>query len=613
METGAQRQREPDAAQTNSKAPFGGEPESGVSASFIRGAANSLFTSSGVTASEHSLVELSPHGQLPRLDLGIEWTPSRREFWSSVRHFFSGQRAPKDSELPADSDLRIHWIRGRHSGWAFVASSAWHIALVLLAVLPIWGFLPATARDLAPVQIEVDWNPAQDLPQINLPAPRPAAAAPKRSLTSTPKVADNQPPPQDGADAFHPRQTILSIPVRVTHPTQTLIQPAAPMTPPKIEAELPNIVQWGSSAALPKPQLQLSASAAAPRMRQRQLNDSAAPEVTNLEKNAGPLNIASTPVVNPAPQMPMAPMAAAVAQARRTRNDSNSAAPSIDTAGGDASLRNVIALSGSPAPPAPVVEVPEGNSAARVAISPSGRRPGSPGGTGSSETDTNGGEGGGNGGVSTGGAGLPGATSLPAAVRVTGGNSHAAAAGGGGSTAGQSRTRLMLRPMSSPPEKPQPANPRKGPPNFAELGPNEAPEKVLTGKEVYTLDVNLPNVTSISGSWILNFAQLDEDATPFNKPRGTLSGPVPIRKVDPKYPPDVMKENVEGEVVLYAIIRADGSVDDIQLVRKLDPRLDTNAVAALAQWKFRPAMRQGEPVDVEAVVHIPFKYRLPPQ
>jgi protein TonB len=63
---------------------------------------------------------------------------------------------------------------------------------------------------------------------------------------------------------------------------------------------------------------------------------------------------------------------------------------------------------------------------------------------------------------------------------------------------------------------------------------------------------------------------------------------------------------VEGEVVLYAIIRGDGSVDGIQLVRGVDEQLDDNAMQALSQWKFRPATRQGTPVELEAIVHIPF-------
>jgi len=40
--------------------------------------------------------------------------------------------------------------------------------------------------------------------------------------------------------------------------------------------------------------------------------------------------------------------------------------------------------------------------------------------------------------------------------------------------------------------------------------------------------------------------------------------------------------------------------------KTLDDLLDANSVRALAQWKFRPAERNGEPVDLEAIVHIPF-------
>ena len=57
------------------------------------------------------------------------------------------------------------------------------------------------------------------------------------------------------------------------------------------------------------------------------------------------------------------------------------------------------------------------------------------------------------------------------------------------------------------------------------------------------------------------------------------------------------------------LFRKDGSVDSIQLVQSVDPSLDANAMEALAQWKFRPAQKHGEPVELEAVVHIPFRTR----
>jgi protein TonB len=82
---------------------------------------------------------------------------------------------------------------------------------------------------------------------------------------------------------------------------------------------------------------------------------------------------------------------------------------------------------------------------------------------------------------------------------------------------------------------------------------------------------------------------------------------VPLQKVDPKYPQTLKSERVTGEVILYAVIRRDGSVDSIQLVRGIDHELDANAMKALRQWKFRPAAKQGTPVELEAIVHIPFR------
>jgi TonB family protein len=526
---------------------------------------------------------------LPRLDLAVDWESPWREFCSSINDFLSGPRAPKESVLAPDSALRIDWVGGKNSPWAFAASSAWHLIAVTLLVLPIWGFLPSTAPNLAPVQLEVNWSAQQDLPPIHL-APKLRRAGLILESSAAPKVERKDAPAPNGADAFHPRQTILSIPVQLTHPKQTLIEPAAPMTAPKVDTKLPNIVQWAAHT----PEMQLLQSAAPPKVRRHELN-AVAPDVPNLEKS-GPLDIA--PSTTPALRPPIPAMVATTPRPRRSRTVPGATAPELAGANGDGGLRNVIALSASPAPPAPLA-VPPGNLAARVAISPAGKHPGAP-----SAND----KGGSGSRISGGGAGPKGLDSSPVAISITGSNGHRSTSGTGGIAASQTRAKLILKPMESLPERPRP---RTGPANLAALGPNEPPEALLYGKVVHTLNINLPNVTSVSGSWILNFAQLDEASSPFNRPPGVLSGPVPVIKVDPKYPPELINEHVEGEVVLYAIVRANGSVDNIQIVRKVDPRLDLYAVQALAQWKFRPATRDGVPVDIEAVVHIPFQYRLP--
>jgi len=167
-----------------------------------------------------------------------------------------------------------------------------------------------------------------------------------------------------------------------------------------------------------------------------------------------------------------------------------------------------------------------------------------------------------------------------------------------------SRT-LITRPDPRTPVEDVPE--RTGPPNFAALPAGALPEQIFASKKIYKMLVNMPNLNSATGSWILNFSELHMNSDGPRVASTDVSGPVPLRKVDPKYPPTLIKERVEGEVVLYAVIRRDGSVDSIQLVHGIDEQLDANAMDALSQWKFRPALKQGTPVELEAIVHIPFR------
>jgi TonB family protein len=64
---------------------------------------------------------------------------------------------------------------------------------------------------------------------------------------------------------------------------------------------------------------------------------------------------------------------------------------------------------------------------------------------------------------------------------------------------------------------------------------------------------------------------------------------------------------VQGTVTLYALIRNDGSVSDVRVLRGVDDRLDQYACSALAHWHFRPATKSGNAVELEAVVMIPFR------
>ena len=517
------------------------------------------------------VVEFSSHSRLPRLDLGIDWEPGWQQFGTSLRDFVSGPRPDKDAVLPPGSVLRGRWIRGRFPISAFGAASVWHIGLIVLLCLPIWGFLPAPARTLAPVQLELTWYVPPDLPNISLPAPVKKVQAPRK-----PEIKKEETP---DAEEKNPRQTIRSIAVVLTHPRQTLIRPDAPPEPPKIETPLPNIVEW----AAPKPRVVLPASESVPQAQNRKIQDVAAPDIANNEKNLGPMSIISAPPLEK-PKLPVLPMSAH-ANARANRTDA-SAAPNIAGGDGDQNeLNRLIALSANPAPPAPRVPIPDGNLAANISASPNGGKAG-----GATVAATPG----------AGGAALSAGGSLPAAVSVSGGTKKPPG------PRGLYSEKLNLKPPPDAPGAPRAASASASVANF---DPSLPPEKILSGKEVYTMHVNSPNFTSSTGSWIVNFAQLDENANPPFKPKGELSGPAALHKVDPKYPPALIEQHVKGEVILYAIIRKDGSIDSIQIVKSLDPLLDRNAINAFAQWTFKPGTRAGAPVDIEAVVHVPFTYQ----
>jgi TonB family protein len=131
------------------------------------------------------------------------------------------------------------------------------------------------------------------------------------------------------------------------------------------------------------------------------------------------------------------------------------------------------------------------------------------------------------------------------------------------------------------------------------------PERAVFGdRRFYSLTLNMPNLNSAGGSWVIRFAELTRDP---RAPAADLSQPTATRKVDPGYPLQLIRENVAGTVILYAVIHADGTVGNVRVLRGVDDRLDRYASEAVAQWKFEPATKNGAPVDVEATFRIPFR------
>jgi len=303
-----------------------------------------------------------------------------------------------------------------------------------------------------------------------------------------------------------------------------------------------------------------------------------------------------------APARPKLELNAGIAPRVAARTQTGDSAPAPELGAAQAATANgapapLIALSAAPAPPAPNVQPPQGNLAARISISPDGTKrgvpDGSPNGTGDPSSSSSGGG------------------KSPVGVSISGGNPQPknTVSGLGSAKLKLPSTRSLMSGGSDAGAKSEDAPERTGPPNFAMLPPGAKPEQVFAAKHVYTLAINMANINSASGSWILNFAELGSGPNGAPSAATDLVSPVPMRKVDPKYPPELIEQNVQGEVVLYGIIRANGTVDSIHVVRSVDPQLDANAKSAFAQWKFTPASKAGAPVEIEVIAHIPFKIR----
>ena len=79
-----------------------------------------------------------------------------------------------------------------------------------------------------------------------------------------------------------------------------------------------------------------------------------------------------------------------------------------------------------------------------------------------------------------------------------------------------------------------------------------------------------------------------------------------VHRVLPVYPPFARQVGAQGPVVLHAVISKDGQVESLRVVSSAHPALNDAALAAVAQWRFRPYLLNGVAVEVEAQITVNF-------
>jgi TonB family protein len=586
------------------------------------------------------LDEVSHSVSVPRLLVEL---PSRpRVFFSNLRDLVFPRRfLPlefRSTPAPFWPDVFVN----RPLPWyGFLQSIACH-ALAFVLLIGVTRFLalqpqvvPTPVFDRAQV---IYYQPSEYLPPLDT-----------RSETATqPAKADPE---------FSP-QPIISVPPEADNRTQTIVTP--PNIKLKRDVALPNIVAWADTPTKPRleippvpltlaaditriaPQLQNSVVKpppdAADLTHRRNLptaqNSVVAPppDVTasnsaafqtqqpaliapppNVEsaytRPLGDLNIGPSSVIAPAPRLPVAEQRA-VSSSRLTGMGVAQVVappPSVSASGSSAEFGargRVIVLNLHPAVGAPP-DPPAGNRRGTFAATPEGHA-GASGSPGANSANITGGAGSGGSAKESGtGSTRKGTTDVPAGLYVGSTAAKSSPVAGDNSSTNSVNPNLMasVRPprvSSAPSRTMQPESTTK----------LSEPERAVFGnRKFYSVTLNMPNLNSAGGSWVIRFAELNHDSSNHdtNSPPADLSQPAATRKVDPAYPLQLMRENVAGTVILYAIIHADGTVGNVRVLRGVDDRLDQFASQALAQWQFQPAMKNGSPVDVEATFQIPFR------
>lgn len=91
-------------------------------------------------------------------------------------------------------------------------------------------------------------------------------------------------------------------------------------------------------------------------------------------------------------------------------------------------------------------------------------------------------------------------------------------------------------------------------------------------------------------------------------PTPEVVAPRVLHEVHPNYTSDAMRAKVQGSVTLELLVRADGTVGEVRILKSLDPTfgLDQEAIKAAKLWRFAPGTKDGRAVDMTTTIELTF-------
>lgn len=404
-----------------------------------------------------------------------------------------------------------------------------------------------------------------------------------------------------GSSAVHPNMTIVSNPARPDNFRQTIYQPSSP---PDLniatEQKVPNIVL---GHVLDAPKAPLNPNDARPAAADRRAGSVEAPSVSAQPNPTGPLMTFLKPT-EAHPQLAI-PVGGGGGPIQRSN------APSAGSSGGNsAEGAGLIALGVDPAAPGTEFSLPGGNRWGQFSVAPPSGSFGSPGG------DPKGDVGGGAGdhgsglggdtttGVGPGGSGGGGGSSgTPGPVSVTGSGTSASAVG----VLDASLPESMVYPVAA-----AAIRIRKNALVIA-AGPTGGGSLNVYGAlkcgKIYSVFLPMPGK-----NWSLQYCDKSATAPNPSTQAGTTFVQMDQAIMPPDFDPDhrfdfkrtaVPIEKAHRSIILKGIIDTQGAVQHLVVYQGVLPQMDEAARLAFSKWHFKPAMKDGKPIEVEILVGIP--------
>jgi TonB family protein len=549
----------------------------------------------------------------------VEHDPASAEFRDGVREALHARPSEQIREREFDLwkdvfvEQKLPWER-------LLLSAVLHVvALNVVLLLSIAWLRQQKILEAAPFDRSsvITYSPEEYLPPLDTgtaEAPKPQTGDPvfaKQPILSVPREADNHSqtivaPPNLKLDHDVPLPNIVAtgaiapvVPLNAIHslssrskaPEQEVVEPA-----PEVDFARDRMTQAALKPDIVPPPPEVTHGRAPGPTGPEAAVIAPPPElITPAKGRQGQINIGPSTAVAPAPQLAMSEQHALYGRGQGGGKDSlpESAqpvapAPSVSGSGAGGAAGRLIALGIHPLAPTGPVAVPGGNRRGSFEAGPRGKpdAAGTPDIAGTNSPGNGSGPKGHNG-------------SLPAGLHVGAGPGATDAIAREGRGSGD----VDPREMASAEARPSVTG-RRAASAISDDKVTDVDRQVFGDRRPYGTTLNMPNLNSSTGSWVMHFAELDPDPK-----ESDLLQPLPTKKSDPGYPLELIRAHVHGTVTLYAIIHADGGVDGIRVLNSPDDRLNGWAMSALAGWKFQPALRAGKPVAVETVVEIPFRVR----